>query len=171
MHTGQHRCTNAEHGTVLDLHIAPQMHTRRNVHMIADPVVMIHRTPCVENHIRADSAAGVDNRAGTNHRSRAEGSIGRDNRAGMASSNEMLALLRKLIVETFARDIVTDGHYYCIVGQPRASSQPAQHRQTQYGCAVAGRVIVEQTYRSQRPPRGRQLQQDIRHNSPMSPRA
>lgn len=105
------------------------MHTRRDVYMVADKVMVVHRASRVEYHIGANDTAGVDNRACTDHGTCANAHIGSDYGLWMASDNKLFTTLLQGRKKPLSCLVMADGNYDGVMGLVRQSGKSTQDRQ------------------------------------------
>jgi hypothetical protein len=84
-------CTDANKSALADSDITAEVGARGNVGMIGDNVVMIHRTPGVENDVLTDGGSGVHHHTGKDDGAGANCHIRRNHGARMYDGDDLFA--------------------------------------------------------------------------------
>ena len=108
---GDHRRSDAYQRSFANRYVAAEMHTRRNMGVSADDVVMIYCAARVENDVGADDTAGVNNRASANHGPHADAHVGSDDSGRMTSDSKLLTMCLQDREDSASRLIAANGDH------------------------------------------------------------
>jgi hypothetical protein len=162
------RSSDADQGTNADPHITAEMDARSNVDMIADPVVMIYRAPCVENGVCADHGARIYDNARADHTPRADRDVGSDYSPRVAGNGESCAFGGQLTHQLLAHVVVADGHKYRVVWQADPVGKATQNGKAEETLAQKCGIVIQIARYVQILIRVSHAQQNIGHYLPMA---